>query len=228
MKDEALCRYFINSPDWERQLKQLRKKSLAGYSDGVIHLKDASDAECQAAEGLLGRRFVPPRLRYKLSVFEKALRASRFAVADMADFWQRLDGRPLLSNPLQKAVRQDAVQAFFFFFYAHPHQPVTRNWLCAMAQDKSNGFQPLVHPTLKPTGTRRAGCTGSAVHWIDWQRPLNRKSWRCAAMRFPPIPMHWTDRTPPGICYCMCWLTGKAGLFPRFPGTGWRCTGNVA
>ena len=49
MKDEALCRYFINSPDWERQLKQLRKKSLAGYSDGVIQLKDASDAECQSA-----------------------------------------------------------------------------------------------------------------------------------------------------------------------------------
>lgn len=28
MKDEALCRYFTNSPAWERQLKQLRKKSL--------------------------------------------------------------------------------------------------------------------------------------------------------------------------------------------------------
>ncbi len=541
MKDEALCRYFINSPDWERQLKQLRKKSLAGYSDGVIQLKDASDAECQAAEALLGRRFVPPHLRYKLSDFEKALRASRFAVTDMADFWLRLDGRPLLSNPLQKAVRQDAVQAFFAAEDAQPHQPVTRNWLCAMAQDKSNGFQLLaphietdkdaarwlhwvccaldrlattsepeelalcsyavstdphaldgqnpaghlllhvlaywkgwpvpslsqdrlalyrecglmlddiscftvqrglilalpdgrehpacaqlrqqeqfclltssqisalgaafsptgrlcalaedkshgfqlvarhietdkdasrwlhwvcwaldrlatasepeelalcsyavstdphaldgqnpaghlllhalaywkgrpvpslsrgrlalyrecglmlddiscftiqrglilalpdgrehpacaqlrqqeqfclltssqisalgaafsptgrvyllpwqrtramafswLHATLKLIRTRRAGCTGSAGHWIDWQRPLSRKSWHCAAMRFPPIPMRWMDRTPPGICCCMRWLTGKADLFPHFPGAGWHCTGNVA
>ena len=159
MKDEALCRYFTNSPAWERQLKQLRKKSLAGYSDGVIQLKDASDAECQAAEGLLGRRFVPPRLRYKLSDFEKALRASRFAVTDMADFWQRLDGRPLLSNPLQKAVRQDAVQAFFAAEDALPHQPVTRNWLCAMAQDKSNGFQ-LLAPHIE---TEK-----DAAHWLHW------------------------------------------------------------
>ena len=159
MKDEALCRYFTNSPAWERQLKQLRKKSLAGYSDGVIQLKDASDAECQVAEGLLGRRFVPPRLRYKLSDFEKALRTSRFAVTDMADFWQRLDGRPLLSNPFQKAVWQDTVQAFFAAEDALPHQPVTRNWLCAMAQDKSNGFQ-LLAPHIE---TEKG-----AARWLHW------------------------------------------------------------
>ena len=77
---------FHRSPCLETSAEAAAQKSLAGYFDGVIQLKDASDAECQAAEGLLGRRFVPPRLRYKLSDFEKALRASRFAVADMADF----------------------------------------------------------------------------------------------------------------------------------------------
>ena len=71
MKDALLCRYFTDAPGWQRQLAQLRKKCLAGYADGVIRLQDATPEECRAAEGLLGRHFVPPLLRYKMSDFEK-------------------------------------------------------------------------------------------------------------------------------------------------------------
>ena len=72
MKDELLHQYFSAFP-WQRQLEQLRKKGLAGYANGIILLRDASPEECRAAEGLLGRRFAPPLLRYKVSDFEPAL-----------------------------------------------------------------------------------------------------------------------------------------------------------
>ena len=103
MKEPSLRDYFTGTPGWRRQLAQLRKKCLAGYADGVIRLQDATLEECRAAEGLLGRHFVPPRLHYKVSDFEKALRESRFAVADLAEFWRQLDGVPLLSHAQQKA-----------------------------------------------------------------------------------------------------------------------------
>lgn len=159
MKDETLCRYFSHSSAWGRQLEQLRKKSLAGYSDGVIQLRDASLEECQAAEGLLGRRLVPPHLRYKISDFERALRASRFAVNNMADFWLRLDGRPLVPNQEQKAARQDAVQKFFAAEEAMAHNPLTLAWLKTMEQDKGNGFQILA-PYI--------GNNADAARWLHW------------------------------------------------------------
>ena len=83
MKDETLCWYFTDSPAWERQLKQLRKKSLAGYSDGVIPLGDASDAECQAPEGLLSRQFIPSHMHYR------PLRSERRSALSVAyTFWK--------------------------------------------------------------------------------------------------------------------------------------------
>ena len=69
MKGSSLRDYFASAPGWQRQLAQLRKKCLAGYADGVIRLQDATPEECRAAEGLLGRHFVPPQLRYKVSDF---------------------------------------------------------------------------------------------------------------------------------------------------------------
>ena len=72
MKESSLRDYFASTPGWRRQLAQLRKKCLAGYADGMIRLQDATPEECRAAEGLLGRHFVPPLLRYKMSDFEKA------------------------------------------------------------------------------------------------------------------------------------------------------------
>ena len=115
MKDLSLCRYFSETPGWPRQLVQLRKKCLAGHGNGVIRLDDATPDECRAAEGLLGRHFVPPLLRYRVSDFENALRGSRFAVANLAEFWQRLDGTPLRSHAQQKADRQAEIHRFFSF-----------------------------------------------------------------------------------------------------------------
>src|SRR5699024_6621522 len=121
MKESSLRDYFASAPGWQRQLAQLRKKCLAGYADGVIRLQDATSEECRAAEGLLGRHFVPPRLHYKVSDFEKALRESRFAVADLAAFWLLLDGAPLRSHARQKADRQAEVRRSFAAEAALPH-----------------------------------------------------------------------------------------------------------
>ena len=54
---EHLHRYFSEEPAWRRQLGQLKKKYLAGYTAGVVSLRDATKAECDAAERLLGRQF---------------------------------------------------------------------------------------------------------------------------------------------------------------------------
>ena len=127
MKEPSLRDYFTGTPGWQRQLAQLRKRSLAGYTGGTIRLNDATPEECRAAEGLLGRHFVPPQLRYKVSDFEKALRDSRFAVTDLAEFWQQLDGVPLRSHARQKADRQQAVHRFFAAEADLPHGAAARN-----------------------------------------------------------------------------------------------------
>ncbi len=159
MKDEALRQYFLNSPAWHRQLEQLRKKHLAGYADGLIQLQDASPEECRAAEGLLGRHFVPPLLRYKVSDFVQALRASRFAVDSMSDLWLRLEGRPLIPRQQQKAARQDSIRAFFAAESALPHKEIAKRWLRAMDQEKSSGYQFLL-PHI--------GKGPAAAQWLHW------------------------------------------------------------
>lgn len=158
MKDLSLCRYFSETPGWPRQLVQLRKKCLAGYGNGVIRLDDATPDECRAAEGLLGRHFVPPLLRYRVSDFENALRGSRFAVANLAEFWQRLDGTPLRSHAQQKADRQAEIHRFFAAEAALPHGEAAHRWLQAMEQQKSYGFQILQD---------RIG-QAEAARWLHW------------------------------------------------------------
>ena len=127
MKEPSLRDYFTGTPGWQRQLVQLRKKCLAGYAGGTVRLDDATPEECRAAEGVLGRHFVPPRLHYKVSDFEKALRDSRFAVTDLAEFWQQLDGAPLRSHARQKADRQAEVRRFFAAEAALPHGEAARS-----------------------------------------------------------------------------------------------------
>lgn len=158
MKETALQDYFTGTPGWQRQLAQLRKKCLAGYADGTVRLDDATPEECRAAEGLLGRHFVPPRLHYKVSDFEKALRDSRFAVTDLAEFWQQLDGAPLRSHARQKADRQQAVQRFFAAEADLPHGAAARNWLQAMEEEKSHGFGILQDRIGQP----------EAARWLHW------------------------------------------------------------
>lgn len=159
MKDEALCQYFAASPAWQRQLEQLRKKCLAGYADGWIQLHDASPEECRAAEGLLGRHFIPPRLRYKMSDWEQALRASRFAVSDLTEFWLRMDGQPLIPRSQQKATRQTSIQDFFAAEQALPHQNAAQSWLHTMVQEKISGYQILL-PHI--------GEGDAAAQWLHW------------------------------------------------------------
>lgn len=158
MKETALRDYFTGTPGWRRQLAQLRKKCLADYDDGVIRLQDATPEECRAAEGLLGRHFVPPQLRYKVSDFEKALRDSRFAVTDLAEFWQQLDGVPLRSHARQKADRQQAVHRFFAAEADLSHGAAARNWLQAMEEEKSHGFGILQDRIGQP----------EAARWLHW------------------------------------------------------------
>lgn len=159
MKDESLCRYFSDTPGWQRQLALLRKKSLAGYTNGTVRLSDATPEECRAAERLLGRHFVPPQLRYTVTDFEKALQASRFAVADMADFWARMDGTPLRTHSQQQSARQAEIHAFFATEAQLPHGQVALDWLCAMEQQKSCGFQ-ILQPYI--------GKENVAAQWLHW------------------------------------------------------------
>ena len=154
MKEPSLQDYFASIPGWQRQLAQLRKKCLAGYADGVIRLQNATLEECRAAEGLLGRHFVPPQLRYKVSDFEKALRDSRFAVTDLAEFWQQLDGAPLRSHARQKAERQQEVHRFFAEEAALPHGEAAHSWLQAMEAQKSHGFGILQDRIGQPEAAR--------------------------------------------------------------------------
>ncbi|MBM6898390.1 TIGR02679 family protein [Gemmiger formicilis] len=158
MKESSLRDYFASTPGWRRQLAQLRKKCLAGYADGMIRLQDATPEECRAAEGLLGRHFVPPLLRYKMSDFEKALRDSRFAVTDLAEFWRQLDGEPLRSHARQKADRQEEVHRFFAREAAMPHGGAARSWLQAMEEEKNHGFGVLQDRIGQP----------EAARWLHW------------------------------------------------------------
>lgn len=159
MRDEALCRYFQDAPGWRRQLEQLRNKALSGYSDGTVRLRDASVEECLAAERLLGRHFTAPELRYRVSDFEAALRASKFAVRDMGDFWLRLDGEPLVPRAVRRAGRADEVSRFFKDELRRGHGRAASDWLRALAEEKSAGYQMLAP---------RIGRDGEAALWLRW------------------------------------------------------------
>ena len=210
MKDEALCRYFTNSPAWERQLKQLRKKSLAGYSDGVIQLKDPPT-----------RNVRPPKVCWAAGLFRRIC-ATSFPILK----------KPCVpvDSPLQiwptsgcgwTAGRCFPIRSrkrFGRMPYRHFLPPRTPSLTSRLPE---TGFVPwhrtramafsCLHPTLKLIRTRRAGCTGSAAHWIDWQRPLNRRSWRCAAMRFSTDPHALDGQNPAGhlLLHALAYWKGR-------------------
>lgn len=159
MKDQQLNDYFLRNPAWERQLEQLRKKCRSGYENGVIKLTDASREECAAAEGLLGKPFLPPNLRYKVSEFAQAVRCSRFAVTDLADFWQRLDGEPLVTSRQQHQRRTEDIEAFFAAEQAVPHGQAAQNWLREMRERHTAGYGQL---------TPLIGKGSDAANWLRW------------------------------------------------------------
>lgn len=159
MKNDSLCRYFSDTPAWQRQLEQLRQKAQAGYADGFIRLEDASPDECLAAERFLGKHFVPPKLKYRMSDFEKALQKSRFSIQDLQEFWLQLDGRPLLSHSCQKANRQNTIDRFFAAEAKQPHGDAAANWLRSLCVKKGGGFQLLIkHMEQGP----------EAADWLHW------------------------------------------------------------
>lgn len=156
---EHLHRYFSEEPAWRRQLGQLKKKYLAGYTAGVVSLRDATKAECDAAERLLGRHFTPPQLRYSLSEFEQSLCNSCFAIPTLGDFWMRLEGRPLVPNKQRKEQRFREIADFYAREALYAHGFVAHSWLNALQTQHTFGYRLL----LPLIGKDRA-----AENWLHW------------------------------------------------------------
>ena len=93
------ARYFKQQGAYGRCFLELRKKWHSyGRAAGKIVLKNATDEECRAIGGIIGKTFWDGRISFSFAEFEAGLQKTRFAPVDMKELLECYFGEPMLTN----------------------------------------------------------------------------------------------------------------------------------
>lgn len=133
--------YFLEKSGWTRQMNQILKKYKSyGNNSGTVSLPDATEEECRVAGLFMGKTFYPP-LRYQLSDFEQALKASRFQDTSLQELLEGYFGYPVCMNKEVSKTHQEWIKNLFAEAYTHATSKVTQNWVQRMLESKDSGYK---------------------------------------------------------------------------------------
>lgn len=112
-------------------------------------LKDASEEECRAIGGILGKSLEPGEIRFSFSDFVQGLQKTRFAPVDMKQVLDFYFGEVLATHQEEKRAEQERKESFL-----KRQQELFRDrwgasfpgafWLKAMADSQKYGYQLLM------------------------------------------------------------------------------------
>lgn len=151
MRNNQECaEYFKSRAAYRRCFLELRKKWQSyGRAAGMVTLGDASEEECRAIGGIVGRTFFDGKLRFSFSEFEKGLQRTRYAPVDMKEVLEHYFGEPLSTNQEQRKEELERKREFLeqlcqFFKADKGSGSAAYRWMREMADTGKYGYQLLI------------------------------------------------------------------------------------
>ena len=106
--------YFRQQPGYDRIFKKMREKWKSyGRSAGKIWLRNATESERRALEGILGKSLLESDIHFTLTEFEESLQKTRFAPVMLKELLEEYFGEELFTNKEHTAKQQNKKELFF-------------------------------------------------------------------------------------------------------------------
>lgn len=148
--------YFLQKSGWTRQMNEILKKYRSyGKASGTVFLPDATEEECRVAGLFMGKTLYQP-LRYRLSDFERALKASRFQDTSLPELLEGYFDCPVRVNKEVHEARQEWIRNLFEQMYTQAKSETAQNWVHHMLESKENGYPLFLKAADKE---EEAACT---------------------------------------------------------------------
>lgn len=151
MRNSLECaNYFKSQKVYENCFLRLREKWKSyGRAAGSIVLDGASEEECRAIGGIVGKTFLDGSIRFSFSEFEKGLQRTRYAPVDMREVLEYYFGETLSTNQEQRKEKQQKKENFFeqlcqFFKTSMGQDAVAYRWMRDAAETGKYGYQLLL------------------------------------------------------------------------------------
>ena len=161
---ELCVDYFKSRPAFHRILEQLLRKYKAyGRPAGQICLRDATEAEYEAAHDFFGRPFGAP-LQFKVQAFDEALQQSKFQGVALKELLERYFGITIQTN---KEIQDQAAHDFSQMLERVSSQvrsKACRDWLLSLNGKSEAG--PILRKYMADGSAEPA--LGQACRGIDW------------------------------------------------------------
>lgn len=106
--------FFKENKAYKRIFLELRKKwKQYGYAAGYIQLDDMTKAECEALSGVLGKAFYEPKVKFKVSEFENALKETKYFDLELIDILSKYFNEDMQTNKNKKIKKLEARNEYF-------------------------------------------------------------------------------------------------------------------
>lgn len=159
--------YFKSRRAYHRCLEELRRKWKSyGRVAGRIVLREASEEECRAIGGIVGKVFYGDEIRFSFAEFEQGLQRTRYAPVDMKSVLEEYFGERLSTNQGAREEEQERKSRFFRGLCDHFSESggsgsAASHWMRAVASEKKYGYQLLAREYAKDAEAARALATNA-------------------------------------------------------------------
>lgn len=184
MSNSAECADFFKSrPEYERCFLALRKKwESYGRAAGRIVLSGATDGECRAIGGIVGRTWDAGTIRFSAAEFETGLQRTRFAPVALGEVLACYFGEEIFTNQEQRRQKQEKKSQLFDelieFFEKQPGEMCGSD--SEAGSDFSGEISAVMPETLRYDG-RRYAAAKPEVDGRGTERSAAAEWLRCAA-----------------------------------------------
>lgn len=167
--------YFKSRKEYDRCMEALlRKWKTYGRAAGYVTLDGATEEECRAIGGILGKSFPEGRIRFSVPAFEQGLQKTRFAPIGLTELLKAYFGDGIATN---KETRMDAEDQKNAFFRQLCDEMRTRygdgspadRWMRDLTEGKANGYQALAREYSRDADQARqlADNVGNALEELE-------------------------------------------------------------
>lgn len=159
--------YFRGRPAYRRILWELRQKYRKyGYPAGMVHLKDASEAECCALRSIFGKPFSPP-VRFRTEQFETAMRQLKFPDICLKEVLELYFDEKIVTSKERRQARDSRFCQMLHTAAEETESETCRRWLRDLEEKQGGGYLLLYREAERnPDGARDA--LGRACRGIAW------------------------------------------------------------
>lgn len=144
------AKYFKENPDFKRIFSQIRVKwKQYGRVSGYIVLENPTASECKALSSVIGNSFDDKKIKFKMSLFEKALSETKFSDVEFKDLLEAYFNEKLTTNKEEKNEEIKNKTEFLEKVIENlknsgEYSAEAEDWLNALTGEKSFGYNLVI------------------------------------------------------------------------------------